>query len=211
MWTLSWPPPKQALQSTPLIRIALRLNPPSSWTRQNQSESKPLGASALVGCHVLCSQETNNPLAVLNASNQQHFRCTPWNTPSVLLRSGACALSFSTWLITNKKQCDIWPSLWLYDMSRHGCISLQNNSTVTLPKSDFKQVWLKSLSSFSLFFSSFFYCIVEGNCRNIMQFCKGCFFLQAPICCFSTPDSRHAAYGNTSSHGKEVVFKWMEI
>lgn len=157
MWTLSWPPPKQALQSTPLIRIALRLNPPSSWTRQNQSESKPLGASALVGCHVLCSQETNNPLAVLNASNQQHFRCTPWNTPSVLLRSGACALSFSTWLITNKKQCDIWPSLWLYDMSRHGCISLQNNSTVTLPKSDFKQVWLKSLSSFSLFFSSFFF------------------------------------------------------
>lgn len=63
------PPSERALDSTSLIRITLRLNPPR-YTRPNQSESKPLGASALVGCHVLCTQETNNPLAVLNASNQ---------------------------------------------------------------------------------------------------------------------------------------------
>lgn len=57
-----------------------------------------------------------------------------------------------------------------------------------------------------LFF--FFSLIVAGNCRNIMELCKACFFLQATLCCFSTSDSWHAAYGNTSSHVKERVWKW---
>lgn len=210
IWTSSWVDPSDKNQSPSQC-------PHPGWTRQNQSESQPLGASALVGCHVLRTQETNNPLAVLYAANQQHFRCTPWNTPSVLLLSGACALSFSTWLITNKKQCDIWQSPRLPYMncwiSYNSCelyffFRLQIMDTKK-SSMDFKQIWFTSLFLFSFFLLFSF--IFVGNCRNIIEFCKACFFLQAFLCCFNTVDSWHAVYGNTSSHVKETVMKWMEI
>lgn len=52
---------------------------------------KHLGRVLWWGGHISCTLETNSPVAVLNAPSQRGFRCTPANTPAVLL---LCAVVF---------------------------------------------------------------------------------------------------------------------